>query len=398
MGIQVSEKCRGIRPSATLRLNALVAEKRAQGQDVISMAAGEPDMDTPEVIKKAAEEALRAGKTKYTATAGILPLRKAIAGTLRERQGLNYDPAQVMVTSGAKQALTNAFAAVLNPGDEVLLPAPCWLSYPELIRMADGVPVAVETGAGTGYVPGPAQLRAKLSGKTRAVLLNSPNNPTGAVYSREQLAQIADFAGEHDLAVISDEIYEDFVYEGARHVSIASLSEDARERTIIVNGFSKAFAKTGWRLGYAAGPRQMIAAMDAFQSHAAGNPNSLAQYAALAGLQESGVAGGIVSAFAARRERMLKGLQGIPDIRFFRPRGAFYVLLDVSGLTGKAFRGQNIADDLAFAEMLLEHQGVSVVPGSPFLAPGCCRLSYAASEERIDEAMRRIAAFVSEIA
>ena len=194
----------GHSPSATLRLNALVAEKRAQGQDVISMAAGEPDMDTPEVIKKAAEEALRAGKTKYTATAGILPLRKAIAGTLRERQGLNYDPAQVMVTSGAKQALTNAFAAVLNPGDEVLLPAPCWLSYPELIRMADGVPVAIETGADTGYVPSPAQ-PGQLSGKPGLSCSTRPTTPQ-ALLTAEQLAQIADFAGEYDLALISDDL------------------------------------------------------------------------------------------------------------------------------------------------------------------------------------------------
>ncbi len=398
MGIRISDKCRGISPSATLRLNALVAEKRAQGQDVISMAAGEPDMDTPEAIKAAAIRALEEGKTKYTATAGIPALRQAIADALNKHHGLAYAPSEVMVSSGAKQALIGCLTAVLNPGDEVLLPSPCWLSYPELIRMADGVPVLVETTVGTGYVPDTKSLQAKLTGKTRAVLINSPNNPTGAVYNRAELEEIAAFAKTHDLAIISDEIYDAFVYEGVCHVSVASLSEDAKNRTVIVNGFSKSFAMTGWRLGYAAGPKGLIAAMDAYQSHAAGNPNSLAQYAGLAALEDSHMAQGIVAAFAARRKRLLAGLEGIPGTRFFPPQGAFYVLLDVSGLIGKSYQGQDIADEMVFAELLLEHQGVSVVPGGPFFAPGTCRLSYAVSEARIDEAIRRLKAFVSQIA
>lgn len=395
MGIRISDKCRGISPSATLRLNALVAEKRAQGLDVISMAAGEPDMDTPEAIKSAAVRALDEGKTKYTATAGIPPLRQAISDFLRKQQGLDYAASQVMVTSGAKQALLGCLTAVLNPGDEVLLPAPCWLSYPELIRMADGVPVLAETRADAGFVPEMDALKEKLSGRTRAILVNSPSNPTGAVYGRAHLEQIAAFAQDHGLVIISDEIYEAFVYDGARHLSVASLNEDAKARTVIISGFSKAFAMTGWRLGYAAGPREVIAAMDAYQSHAAGNPNSLAQYAGLAALQDSRLMGDIVSVFAKRRSRMLAGLADIPGTRFFPPQGAFYVLLDVSGLIGKQYQSQTITDDLVFAELLLAHQGVSVVPGSVFFAPGSCRLSYAVSEPRIDEAIRRLKAFVS---
>lgn len=398
MGIRISDKCQGISPSTTLKLNALVAEKRAQGQDVISMAAGEPDMDTPEAIKTAAIKALEEGKTKYTATAGIPALRQAIVQTQKKHYGLDYTPSQVMVASGAKQALIGCLTAVLNPGDEVLLPAPCWLSYPEMIRMADGVPVLVETGADTGYVPGRDALEKKLTDKTRAILLNSPSNPTGAVYSRAQLEEIAAFAKAQDLVIIADEIYEAFVYDGVKHVPVASLSEDAKGRTITISGFSKTFAMTGWRLGYALGPKDLIAAMDAYQSHAAGNPNSLAQYAGLAALEDSHLAEDIVAAFAARRKRMLAGLKTIPGTSFFTPQGAFYVLLDISGLIGKSYQGQALTDDTAFAELLLEHQGVSVVPGGPFFAPGTCRLSYAISEARIDEAIRRLKVFVSELA
>ena len=395
MAVRISNRCKGISPSATLKLNALVSDLRAQGRDVISMAAGEPDMDTPKSIKEAAIKALEEGKTKYTATAGILPLRQAIADSLKRRYGLDYAPSQVMVASGAKQALLGCLMAVINPGDEVLLPSPCWLSYPELIRMADGVPVMVETSASKGYVPDITDFEAKLTAKTRAVLITSPSNPTGAVYSKERLSQIADMARARDLIIISDEIYEAFVYEGQEHVPLASLGKDAKARTVIISGFSKAYAMTGWRLGYAVGPKEVIAAMDAYQSHAAGNPNSLAQYAGLAAINDSQLADDIVTTFAARRKRMLAGLANIPGISFFPPQGAFYVMMDVSQLIGKKYEGKEITDDTSFAELLLEHQGVSVVPGDSFFAPGTCRLSYAISEARIDEAMARLKAFVS---
>ncbi|MGI6695698.1 MAG: pyridoxal phosphate-dependent aminotransferase [Christensenellales bacterium] len=397
MAIRISDKCKGINPSATLRLNALVAQLRAQGRDVISMAAGEPDMDTPQLIKDAAVKALEEGKTKYTATAGILPLRQAIADSLKGRYGLDYAPGQVLVASGAKQALIGALTAILNPGDEVLLPTPCWLSYPELIRMADGVPVLVATSADKGYVPDIDALKESITPRTRVILITSPGNPTGAVYPQALLEEIAALAKAHGLAIISDEIYEAFVYEGARHVPIASLSDDAMGRTVTISGFSKAFAMTGWRLGYAAGPKDVITAMDAYQSHAAGNPNSLAQYAGLAALENAQLVQDIVSAFSSRRRRMLAGLSGIPGISFFPPQGAFYVLMDVSRLLGKRYKDQVISNDTVFAELLLEHQGVSVVPGESFFAPGTCRLSYAISEARIDEALARLKAFVSGI-
>ncbi len=397
MGIRISEKCGGISPSTTLRLNALVGELRAQGRDVISMAAGEPDMDTPLVIKAAAIQALNEGKTKYTATAGILPLRQAIAKSLKDRYGLDYSPKEIMASSGAKQSLLACLSAVINPGDEVILPTPCWLSYPELIRMADGVPVLVETTAEQGYVPEAQAIAEKISDKTRAILINSPGNPTGGMYDERRLAEIARLAQAHDLAIISDEIYDAFVYGGARHVPIAAISEDARARTITINGFSKAYAMTGWRLGYAAGPQEVIAAMDAYQSHAAGNPNTLAQYAGLAALEESGLAQDIVAAFAARRDMMLTALDTLPQVTFFPPQGAFYVLVDISALIGKHYQGKVISDDTVFAEMLLEEAGVSVVPGGAFYAPGTCRLSYAISEERMSEAIRRIGVFISQI-
>ncbi len=397
MGIRISEKCRKISPSATLKLNALVAELKAKGRDVISMAAGEPDMDTPERIKSAAIKALREGKTKYTATAGILPLRQAIADSMNRRLDLDFSARQILVSSGAKQALLGCLTAVLNPGDEVLMPTPCWLSYPELVRMADGVPVPVENRKESGYVPDLSDLSARLTDKTRAILYSSPNNPTGAVYNREQLTMIAAFAREHDLVIISDEIYKVFVYDGAEHLSIASLNEDARERTVVVSGFSKAFAMTGWRLGYAAGPKELIDAMDAYQSHAAGNPNSLAQYAGLAAMEDSHVTDDIVAAFTRRRKTMLEELKKIPQISFFTPPGAFYVLIDLGNLLGKHYQGREITDDGVFAELLLEAEGVSIVPGGPFFAPGSCRLSYAINEEKIVEALRRLAVFVSEI-
>ena len=398
MGIVISDKCRGISPSTTLRLNALVGELRAKGRDVISMAAGEPDMDTPEIIKAACVKALEEGKTKYTATAGILPLRQAIALRLKRSYGLDYNPGAVMATSGAKQALLACLTAILNPGDEVLLPSPCWLSYPELIRMADGTPVIVKTDAAQGYVPDGDAIRKKISAKTRAILINSPSNPTGAVYSQEKLAEVAAIAREHDLAIISDEIYEAFVYGDAEHIPVASINQDAKSRTVIINGFSKAYAMTGWRLGFAVGPEDVIAAMDAYQGHAAGNPSTLAQYASLAGLENSKAAHDIVTAFAARRDRMLKALEGVPGVTFFPPKGAFYVLADISRLIGKKYHATVISDDTVFAELLLEYAGVSVVPGEPFFAPGTCRLSYAVSEERIEEAIKRLGAFVSEIA
>ena len=397
MALSISSVCRNITPSATLRLNALAAEKRKQGQDIISLAAGEPDFPTPAHISQAGKAAIDAGRTVYTATAGIPELRAAVARHYQEL-GVNYQPAQVIVTTGAKQALVGALYALLDPGDEVLLPAPCWLSYPEMIRMAGGVPVVIHTTAAQGYIPDAAQIEAAVSDRTKALILNNPSNPTGAVWSRDQLQALAALAGKHDFAIISDEIYETLCYDGRSGTIVAGLSEDAFDRTITVSGFSKAYAMTGWRLGYAAGPKHIIAAMDAYQGHATGNTCSITQYAGVEALtgDQSGVEE-MRLAFESRRRLILSILDDIPGVRYAVPHGAFYVLADVSALLDKSFRGEKLTSDDRFSELLMEHALVSVVPGSGFYAPGCVRISYAIDEGRLAEAGRRIKAFVEEL-
>ncbi len=397
MALSVSSVCRNITPSATLRLNALAAEKRKQGLDIISLAAGEPDFPTPAHIRAAGKAAIEAGRTVYTATAGIPDLRAALARHYQEK-GVNYQPNQLIVTTGAKQALVGALMALLNPGDEVLLPAPCWLSYPEMIRMAGGVPVVVNASAEEGYIPPIKRLEAAVSAKTKALILNNPSNPTGAVWSERQLRELAELAKKYDFAVISDEIYETLCYEGRSGTIFAGLSEDAFERTITVSGFSKAYAMTGWRLGYAAGPRAVIAAMDAWQGHATGNPCSVSQYAGLEAItgDQSGVEV-MRLAFEKRRALLLSLLDGMPGVRYAVPYGAFYVLVDVSALLEKSYRGEKLANAGRFCELLMEHALVSVVPGDGFFAPGCVRISYAIDESRLAEAGRRVKAFITEL-
>lgn len=395
MPLTISSVCKDLRPSATLRLNAMVAEKKAQGADVIGLAAGEPDFATPEDIRQAGKQAIDSGKTRYTASGGIPELKQGIAAFLDAEKGLRYKTTEVIVGAGAKQVLAEALQAVLDPGDEVLLPTPCWLSYPEMVRMAGGTPIPVPFSQELAYVPSADALEAAVTDRTKAIIINTPNNPTGSVWGEEALRSIAELARKHDFYIISDEVYETLVYDGKRHLSVASLSDDAFGRTLVVSGFSKTFAMTGWRLGYATGPRQLIRAMDAYQSHAAGNPCSIAQYAGLEALTGDRRCVQVMrDAFEQRRDLMLSLLEGIPGISCFKPSGAFYVLVDVSGLLGLSHSGAVLKNDTDIAERLLESALVSVVPGEPFFAPGYIRLSYAISEDRIREAMRRIAAFV----
>ncbi len=398
MSLTISSVCRGITPSATLRLNAMVLELRAQGRDIIGLAAGEPDFLTPSNVREAGKRAIDAGKTKYTAVAGIPELRKALGLHIAQHKGLSYTAREIIVGTGAKQVLMDALNAILDPGDEVLLPAPCWLSYPEMVRMAGGVPVPVIAGEGQHYIPTPQQLNAAVSERTKAIIINSPNNPTGVVWPESAIRAVVQLAQKHDFYIISDEIYEALVYEGAAHVSPASLGEDAKARTIMVSGFSKAYAMTGWRLGYACATREVVDAMEAYQSHATGNCTSVGQWAALEALtgdQQS--VEDMRQAFERRCQMMSTLLSGIPGLSFAKPQGAFYILVNISNLLGKSYRGTLIETDTAFAEMLLEHALVSVVPGESFYAPGCVRLSYAIEEDRLAEAARRIAAFVREL-
>jgi aspartate aminotransferase len=396
MPLTVSSVCRNITPSTTLRLNALVAEKRKQGLDIISLAAGEPDFATPAFICEAAKEAIDLGRTKYTASSGIPELRQAIARYMKQHKNLDYQPGDVIVSTGAKQAIIGSLYAILEPGDEVLLPAPCWLSYPEMVRMAGGVPVVINTTIEQGFLPSDEQLQAAVTSRTKAIILNTPSNPTGVVWPRAVLESIAELARLHDFYIISDEIYETLVYGGAEHVPVAGLSADAFSRTVTVSGFSKAYAMTGWRLGYAAGPKAVIQAMDAYQSHATGNTNSIAQYAGLAAITgDQSCVTAMCQAFERRCHIMLSLLSDIPGLSFATPRGAFYVLVNISPLIGKSFQGRVINSDADFAELLLEHFLVSVVPGEPFYAPGCIRLSYAIDDTHISEAAARIKRFVS---
>ncbi len=395
MSLSLSDKALSIAPSATLGLNAAVAVMKQQGVDVISLGAGEPDFPTPAHIRHAAFEAMEQGKTRYTDVSGIPELRQAIAAHIFHLKKLTYAANEIIVGSGAKQVLLHALQAILNPGDEVILPSPYWVSYTEMIKIASGVPVFISTEAENDFLPTPSQMAAAVTPRTKAMILNSPNNPTGAVWPRELLQAAVDLARKYDYYIISDEIYEDLCYDGYAHVSPAQLGDDAFRRTILVSGFSKAYAMTGWRVGYASAARPIIAAMTALQSHTTGNPNSIAQYAALAALTgPQDCVHEMVAAFARRRKLILEcfARQGLkPGIL---PQGAFYLLLDIRPFIDRHCGDTVISDDAVFAEQLLQNAHVAIVPGTPFGAPGFARLSYAISEENIARAVERIGRFV----
>ena len=398
MALTISEKCRNIHPSVTLAIDARAKQLRAMGLDVIGFGAGEPDFDTPRYIKSAARDALDAGMTKYTPVAGTVELRTEIQQKLLHDNGLDYELADIIVSSGAKQCLFNALSAILDPGDEVLLPSPCWVSYPEMVRMAGGLPVMVKGDEANGFLVDADALRPHVTERTKALILNSPNNPSGSVCSRALLEGIAALAVEKQFYVISDEIYEKLIYDGEAHVSIASLGDEIRAQTIVVNGVSKSYAMTGWRIGYAAGPKAVIRAMTAFQSHSTSNPNSIAQHAAAVALTngEKFMHDSLVE-FDARRRLMHQLISEIPGLSAALPKGAFYMMLNISALIGKSLNGRAIRGSDDFAEMLLESQKVAVVPARAFGDDRYVRLSYATSRDKITLGLARIAEFVKEL-
>ena len=398
MALTISEKCRNIHPSVTLAIDARAKQLRAMGLDVIGFGAGEPDFDTPRYIKSAARDALDAGMTKYTPVAGTVELRTEIQQKLLRDNGLDYELADIIVSSGAKQCLFNALSAILDPGDEVLLPSPCWVSYPEMVRMAGGVPVMVPGDEANGFLVDADALRPFVTERTKALILNSPNNPSGSVYSRALLEGVAALAVEKQFYVISDEIYEKLIYDGETHVSIASLGDEIRAQTIVVNGVSKSYAMTGWRIGYAAGPKAVIRAMTAFQSHSTSNPNSIAQHAAAVALTngEKFMHDSLVE-FDARRRLMHQLISEIPGLSAALPKGAFYMMLNISALIGKSLNGRAIRGSDDFAEMLLESRKVAVVPARAFGDDRYVRLSYATSRDKITLGLARIAEFVKEL-
>lgn len=396
--MRISQRCQRVTGSLTLAIDAKAKEMKQKGIDVVGFGAGEPDFDTPEHIRKAAKDALDLGKTRYTPAAGMPELRQAICDKLKRDNGLDYVPQQIVVSNGAKHSLFNSFQALLEEGDEVIVPGPYWVSYPEIVRMAGGVPVIVEGREENNFKPTIDDFRAAVTDKTRAVVINSPNNPNGFVFTREELQAIGDLAIEKDLSIVSDEIYEFLVYDGAEHISIASLSPEIKERTIVINGMSKAYAMTGWRIGYTASPLNAAKAMTNFQSHSTSCPNSIAQYAALTALSgPDDQLKSMVAEFDRRRRRIVELINEIPGLSCKPPKGAFYVMMNISGVFGKRYNGAPIVDSMSFTQLLLDNSHVAVVPGAGFGADAYVRLSYATSMENIEKGLARIKEFVGKL-
>lgn len=400
MPLSLSKSGLAISPSATLAMDTRAKELAAEGYDVIKFGVGEPDFDTPEFIRNAAKKAIDEGKTRYTAVAGTKELRREIAKKFMRDNALEYNPAgEIIVSSGAKQVIFTALVAILNPGDEVIIPTPCWVSYPEMVRMAGGVPVFAPSSAEKGFVFTADDIRPYITPKTKALMINTPSNPNGCILPRDVLEGIARLAVENKFYVISDEIYEKLIYDGEEHVSIASLGDDIKKQTVVVNGVSKTYAMTGWRIGYGAGPADIIRIMTAYQSHGSSNANSIAQAAAVAAL-EAGDAPAIsdmIAEFDARRVLMHHLINGIPGISAHMPKGAFYIMANISGIIGKKFEGEEITGSDKFAEFLLNANHVAVVPGKAFGDDMHVRLSYATSSGKIKRGLDRMKKFIEKL-
>lgn len=396
--MMLSQKAMEISPSLTLAISAKAKKMKSEGLDVIGFGVGEPDFDTPKHIKDAGIKAIEAGHTKYTPASGTIELKQAIVEKFKVDNGLNYKASQIVVSNGAKQSLDNAFKAILNHGDEVIVGSPYWVSYPELIRLSDGIPVIVETKEDECFKLTIEQLEKVVTEKTKAIVLNSPSNPTGAIYNKNELEKIAKFAQKHDIIIISDEIYEKLIYGENVHTSIAGISEDAYNRTIVINGVSKAYAMTGWRIGYAAASEQIASLMSNVQSHTTSNPCSISQYAsieALIGDQTPVV--NMNKEFEKRRNFMVERVNTIDNLSCVKPNGAFYVMVNISKAIGKEIDGKVIDNSLVFSDLLLEKEKVAVVPGAAFGADEFIRLSYATSIENIKNGLNRIEKFVGDL-
>jgi len=393
-----SLKAMKLPPSITLAITAKAKEMKAEGKDVVGFGAGEPDFNTPQNIIDACKKALDEGKTKYVPASGINELKDAVVNKFKRDNGLNYERSQIIISTGGKQCLFNTLMALTNPGDEILIAKPYWVSYPDLIALSGGNCVVVETREEEDYKFTLESLEASVTPKTKAIIVNSPNNPTGTVYSREELQSIADFCKKHDIFIISDEIYEPLIYGEEKHISIASLSEDAYKRTVVVNALSKAYAMTGWRLGYAAGPKDLIKILGNIQSHTTSNSTSFVQYAAVEALNgDQSFIPLMNEEFRLRRDYMIERADKIKGLDYIYPKGAFYLMLDVRYFIGKHFRGNTIKSSLDLADMLLSEYLVAVVPGSGFGLEGFLRLSYAINRDAIKKGFDRIEEFLAEI-
>ena len=391
MGLELSRKGKSIEPSVTMAITAKATAMKKAGENVISFSAGEPDFNTPENIQNSGIEAIQSGFTKYTAASGTPELKEAICEKLKRDNNLDYKSSEIIVSNGGKHSLFNALMAILNPGDEVIFSIPYWVSYPELIMIAGGEPVMLKTNEKQGFKFNSSDLDKVKTDKIKAVILNSPNNPTGSVYTKEELQDIADWAVKNSVFIISDELYEKLVYDDLEHVSIASLNDDIKQLTITVNGMAKAYAMTGWRIGYAAADEKIIKIMSNIQSHTTSNPNSIAQYASIEGLlgsQDSIMA--MKGEFDKRRKIMADLINDINDISCVVPKGAFYIMLNCSQLYGKEIEGVKIDSSVDFANLLLDKCKVAVVPGVAFGDDNYVRLSYATSPENINEGLNRV--------
>lgn len=387
MGIELAARVSRVSPSLTLSIAAKAKAMRAEGKDVCSFSAGEPDFDTPEHIKAAAEKALDEGKTRYGPAAGEPALREAIARKLQRDNGLSYSPEDIIVTNGGKHSLYGLMQALIEPGDEVIIPSPYWLSYPEMVKLAGGTPVLVPTPPEANYKVTPEQVRAAVTPRTKLFVFNSPANPTGSVYSPDEVRAIARVVVECDLLVVSDEIYEKILYDGMKHLSIGAVSDEVFARTIVSSGFAKTYAMTGWRVGYIAGPREIVEAMSVIQGHSTSNVCTFAQYGAIAAFDgPQDCVAEMVSAFAQRRQVMHWHLEAMPNLYCPKPDGAFYLFADISK-TGYT--------SLDFCSKLLDDEQVAAIPGIAFGADNCIRFSYATDIDTIEKGMKRLSRFLT---
>ena len=394
----ISKIAAAVSPSATLAVNALAKKMRAEGKDVVGFGTGEPDFETPDRISYAGIRAICDGQTKYTPAAGIVPLRKAVCKRLKEDYDLDYDETQVVVASGAKHSVYLALAVLVDPGDEVILPAPYWVSYYEMIRLVGGVPVVVTAGEDQNFKITAEQLEAAITEKTKAVMINNPSNPTGAIYTKEELQALADVCVRHDLFIIADEIYDKLIYDGARFTSIPTLGEDVKAHTILITGVSKTYSMTGWRVGYAVAEKPVASAMSSYASHSTGAPATMAQYAAqeaLEGPQDEVEA--MRKVFEERRNYLVSRMNAMDGVSCLTPNGAFYVMMNLEQLFGKTIDGEVIATADDFARLFLEKSMVAVVSCTAFGAPSFVRWSYATSMENIQKGMDRLEQFLAKV-
>lgn len=391
MSSLISDRVKKVRPSITLAITAKANELKSHGVDIIGFGVGEPDFDTPDNVKAAAIEAINSGFTKYTPVGGTADLKKAIVDHLRDFDGLDYETEEIFVSCGAKHTLYNIFQSIINSGDEVIIPAPYWVSYPDMVLLSDGNPVIVECSESAGFKMTPEQFSSAITKKTKAIIINSPSNPTGAAYSKEELKALANIAVENNILVISDEIYKKITYNGFKAESIASSGEDIKRLTMVVNGVSKAYAMTGWRIGFVAGDTEIIKAMNKVQGQSTSNPTSISQVAAIEAFSgPQSFVSGMLAAFEKRKTYIIERLNNIDGVSCLDPQGAFYAFPNISTFFGKKYEDKIIGGSVEFTDYLLEEAKVAVVPGSSFGAEGHIRLSYATSMENIVKGLDRI--------